>query len=388
MKVDLSSVRSREALRPSSEPYWHRLQKGRFLGYRPSFRGGEGSWIARAYDEETKRYREKALGDFPGIAGAAKFAAAKKEAEAFAVMIETGGRPEEKVETVRDACREYLKVKPGSIAEGVFLRHVYDDPIAKVKLDRLRRHHMAAWRKRLEDAPALVSRSKTGEPRTKVRAASTVNRDMVPLRAALLRIRSPGAPGTDADWLSALKPIRGADGRRKLYLERDERKRLLAAADAEILPLLTAMCLLPLRPGALASLTVADWDKRTSALTIGKDKDGRPRQVRLPGNIGAFITEQVKGKLPGAPMFHRADGRAWNKDAYKGPIKAAVTAAKLPSGTSAYVLRHCVLTDLVRARLPVLTVAQISGTSVKMIEDHYGHLVGEEAAEALAGLVL
>ena len=33
-------------------------------------------------------------------------------------------------------------------------------------------------------------------------------------------------------------------------------------------------------------------------------------------------------------MFHRKDGRPWNKDAYKGPIKAAVIAARVPSGTS------------------------------------------------------
>lgn len=388
MKTDLSSVRIREALRPSDEPYWHRLQKGRFLGYRPSRKGGAGGWIARCYDEETKRYREKALGDFPGITGAAKFTAAKQEAEAFAAMIESGGRPEEKVETVRDACDAYLKVRPGAIARGVFERHVFSDPVAKVKLDRLRRHHLAAWRRRLEDAPALVSRSKTGEPRSKVRAASTVNRDMVPLRAALSRVKAPGAPNTDADWHAALAPIKGADGRRTIYLDRDERKRLLAAADAEILPLLRAMCLLPLRPGALASLTVGDWDKRTLSLTIGKDKDGRPRQVLLPKIIAAFISEQAKGKLPGAPMFHRKDGRPWNKDAYKGPIKAAVIAAGVPSGTSAYVLRHCVLTDLIKARLPILTVAQISGTSVKMIEEHYGHLTGDAAAKALAGLAL
>ena len=40
------------------------------------------------------------------------------------------------------------------------------------------------------------------------------------------------------------------------------------------------------------------------------------------------------------------------------------------------------------AGAPLLTIAQISGTSVDMIEKHYGHLVQERAAEALAGLAL
>jgi len=45
-----------------------------------------------------------------------------------------------------------------------------------------------------------------------------------------------------------------------------------------------------------------------------------------------------------------------------------------------------VITDLIRARLPALTVAQLSGTSVAMIERHYGHLVRNHAEEALARL--
>jgi hypothetical protein len=53
------------------------------------------------------------------------------------------------METVKDACEAYLEQRPGSIAEGVFRRHVYSDSIANVKLDKLRRHHLKAWRKRL-----------------------------------------------------------------------------------------------------------------------------------------------------------------------------------------------------------------------------------------------
>jgi hypothetical protein len=36
----------------------------------------------------------------------------------------------------------------------------------------------------------------------------------------------------------------------------------------------------------------------------------------------------------------------------------------------------------------VLTVAQLSGTSVAMIERHYGHLVRNDAENALARLAL
>ncbi|MCX7323191.1 MAG: hypothetical protein NTZ14_01870 [Hyphomicrobiales bacterium] len=40
------------------------------------------------------------------------FVAAKKQAEAFAELVETGGIVSAKIETVADACREYEKTAP------------------------------------------------------------------------------------------------------------------------------------------------------------------------------------------------------------------------------------------------------------------------------------
>ena len=172
-------------------PHWQRLRAGCFLGFRPSKSGGAGTWIARAYDADAGKYHVKSLGDFGTLAPNERFTAAKKEAERVAELVEAGGEVRRKIETVADACREYLKTNPGKIAEGVFRRHVFGDPVAKVKLDKLRRHHLRDWRKRLEDAPAIVSRSKAGEVRTKERAFSTVNRDMAPFRAALNKVLAP-----------------------------------------------------------------------------------------------------------------------------------------------------------------------------------------------------
>ncbi len=315
------------------------------------------------------------------------FKQAKADAETWAETVESGGELARDMVTVKDACEAYLEQKPGSIAEGVFRRHVYDDAIAKVKLDKLRRHHLKAWRKRLEDAPALVTRTKVADKkRMKPRSQSTVNRDMVPLRAALGLVLKPGAPNTDAAWQEALRPFKGADRRRELYLDREERKTLIDATSDEARPFVKALCLLPLRPGALAGLKVRDFDKRTRALTIGKDKNGKPRQLTMPQVVAEFFELQVKGKLPAASIFARTGGTVWNKDAWKHPIKDAVKAAGLPGAVAAYTLRHSVITDLIRARLPILTVAQLSGTSVAMIEKHYGHLVRDDAEEALASI--
>lgn len=388
--VDLSKIGERERLKPrkGDEPHWQRLRAGCYVGFRPSKRGGRGGWFARAYDPDHGKYSRKALGDYGLLSGHDVYSQAKRDAEEWADTVESGGVRSHDLVTVADACRAYLVESPGAIAEGVFRRHVYPDAIAKVKLDKLRRHHLKAWRKRLEEAPAMVSRNKKGEVRTKTRAKSTVNRDMVPLRAALRRVLKPGNPNTDAAWQEALVPHKGAEKRRDIYLDIDERRRLVGACSADAEPLVRAMCLLPLRPGALASLKVGDFDKRTRSLTIGRDKNGKSRQISVPQSIADFLVVQSKGKLPGATIFARGDGKVWNKDTWKHPLKSAVHAAGLPSAVTAYTLRHSVITDLIRSGLPALTVAQLSGTSIVMIERHYGHLVRNDADEALAGLAL
>lgn len=386
MALDLSKVKEREGLRSRREPYWQRIRPGCFLGYRPSTREGTGTWIARAYDQDLRCYRLKALGDFGTLPGRDRFSDAKREAEAFAMLIEAGGHVEEKPETVEQACRRYAESHDD--AAGRFMRHVYSDPVAKVKLTRLRRHHLQAWRKRLEEKPALVSRSKKGPQVFRDRAPSSINRDMAILRAALNKVLAPGAPGTEAAWQEALRAIRNADRQRTLFLDREQRRALLENVATEAEPFVRALCLLPLRPGAVAGLIVGNFDERTSELTIGKDKSGKPRRILLPTAAATFFAVQAKGKLSHAPLLARSNGKPWDRETWKRPIAEAVLAAKLPAGTTAYTLRHSTITDLVNGGLPLLAVAQISDTSAEMIERHYGHLGRHAAAEALAGLAL
>ena len=386
MALDLSKVGSRERLKARREPHWQRLRAGCFLGFRPSKQGGAGTWIARAYDEDSNRYSVKSLGDFGELAGNKRFAAAKQEAENHAAIVEAGGVLAVKVETVGDACRAYAESRPEAVSR--FKRHIYSDPLNKIKLDKLRRRHLREWRKRLEEKPAVISRSKNGERRVRDRAPSTINRDMAVLRAALHKVIAQGTPNTEAAWQEALKAIPNANGRRTLYLDKGQRRALLDAVSDEAKPFASALCLLPLRPGAMAALTVGDFDKRTNELSIGKDKNGKPRRIQIPAEAASLMVEQGNDKLPSAPLFMRSNGMAWNKDSWKKPIGAGVKAAGLPAEATAYTLRHSTITDLVRAGLPLLTIAQISDTSAEMIERHYGHLASDAAVKALGELAL
>ena len=201
--------------------------------------------------------------------------------------------------------------------------------------------------------------------------------------------RLPGWPLTaDFAWRSKLRRIKNADQRRELYLDRGQRLKFIEDAPADLAAFLRGLCQLPLRPGALAKLKAGDFDRRLKVLKIGQDKSGTDRWIKWPDVTAVFFETAFKDKLPTAPLLSRADGKAWNKNAWKWPIKATVEAAKLPDGTTAYTLRHSVISDLAHDGQDLLTVAQTSGTSVAMIEPHYGHLRGEIAATALARLAI
>jgi hypothetical protein len=61
-------------------------------------------------------------------------------------------------------------------------------------------------------------------------------------------------------------------------------------------------------------------------LRIGKHTAGADRKIRLPANTAALFDKAVKAK----PASARADGKGWDKDSWKWPVKAAAQAAKLP----------------------------------------------------------
>lgn len=79
-----------------------------------SERGARGTWFARAYDQDKLKYSRKALGDYRALSGSDLFNQAKRDAEAWADQVEGGGVRAEKVDTVADACRAYLKERPGA----------------------------------------------------------------------------------------------------------------------------------------------------------------------------------------------------------------------------------------------------------------------------------
>lgn len=392
--ADLSTVLGRSKLKARTPPYWQRLSTGAHVGYRKMTSASEGSWLAQHYDPATRKQVRRSLGTFSTLPEHQRYDAAKKAAEAWFQHLGHGGAADSM--SVREACVRYvahLRAEgKGSTADDAmarFRRWVDDAALARIDVRKLAAHHVWAWRQSLIAAPVIVNPYADEDAREeRARSPASVNRDMSALRAALNHALESGAATNDAAWRMALGPILNAERRRELYLDRKQRAALISSAPTDLAALLKGLALVPLRPGALAALTAGSFDKRLSTLVIGKDKAGGERRIKLPADTAAFFAAQCKDKLPTAPLFARADGKAWDKDSWKRPVKAAAAAAELPATTTAYSLRHSVITDLIGAGLDVLTVARLSGTSVAMIERHYGHLRADHAAAALAALAL
>jgi integrase len=394
MSINLRTVSGRSRIAPRRDPYWLKIEGTLHLGWRKMVADGDGHWLARLLDPSSGKRVFKTIGILIEHSESQRFDVAKREAEAWARHVLAGGAVTSK--TVADACSAYVahldRTKGGSAAEDARKRLerlvLSDKAFAGLELPKLTPAPVRAWRQRLQDRPVFrgTKGGRPSVPTAQSRSAASVNRDMTSLRAALNLALEQGWTTTDFAWRAALKPIDGADGRRNVYLDREQRQNLINASGA-LGPFVRVLAQLPVRPGALAALTVRDFDARLSQLNIVLDKTG-PRAIQLPPQAAALFAAACVSKLPTAPIFSRPDGKVWNKDSWKQIFRRAALAAGLPSEAVLYSLRHSAITDLVISGLDLLTVARISGTSVAMIEKHYGHHRASAATAALAAIAM
>ncbi len=388
----IDTVEGRNRLKARTPPYWQKLATGQHLGYRKSKTSGDGTWLAQAYDPSTIKQTRQSLGALDQYPAHQRFDEAKKLAEAWFSHLGRGGSV--KAITVKGACAKYVTQLQDSGATknaadllARFDRWVNGHKIGSISLQKLTRKAVDDWRNELAKTPVLTN-PHSDKTKTRRRSPSTINRDMAALRAALNHAHDHGDVTTDMAWRVALRAIENAGGRRETYIDRKQRAELVGKAPKDLADFVKALSLVPLRPGAVASLTVANYNAQHGVLTVGQDKAGRDRKIKLPTETNKFFSALVANKLPSAPLITRSDGEPWNKDSWKKPIKAAAALANLPPELTAYTLRHSVITDLVTDGLDLLTVAQLSGTSVVMIEKHYGHYRSDLATKALGGLAL
>lgn len=372
--IDKAGVRNK--LAPRREPYWGApVERGLYVGFRRLDMGG--NWIGRYRNDEGKQVYQS-LGQ---ATTENSYEVAKREAKRWR-RNEDAGVQTDHLLTVGDVCDAYAdameaegRERSAIDARKVFARIVHADTIGKVKADKLTQRHMEAWMGRME--AGKMSGRKSGVP-----SRSTLNRYLAAVKAALNRaVSRREIPHDRAIEWGAIKPFKGAEGRRDIYLDRDQRRALLEAAEGDLRDLLTCIALTGCRPGDPAAMLRKDYDKRTGSVTF-RTKTGA-RTIPVSPAAKALFDRLAKAKLPAAHMFTN-EGKPWTSAAWAYPVKAAVMKAELPADTVAYTLRHSWITDAILAGMDLLTVARLTGTSLAMIESHYGHLVHGAARDKLA----
>ena len=370
-----------EGAKPEAQPYrvWDTTVPQLFVRVMPS---GVKSWNVAWH-----RQGSKSLGKWPGVT----IDAARTRARKLLASVAEHGVPAGEVkDTVADACRDYVdalrkegRKSTADDAERRFERTIYADRLGKVRLSKLTQDDVEDWRDRVERGDLAELPLKKGRPRTaKPLSKATVNRMRTVLVAALnLAVsRRKITPDRVIEW-SNVKPYKKVGSRRDLYLDRPQRRALLAAANDDLRAVMECIALTGCRAGDPPAVLRRDYDARHATVTFGTKVQART--VPLSPAAKALFDRLGKGKLPAAHLFTNG-GAPWRPHDWREPVKAAARQADLPDTVVLYTLRHCWITDAIVAGMDLLTVAKLAGTSLAMIEKHYGHLVHGAARDKLA----
>ena len=117
-------------------------------------------------------------------------------------------------------------------------------------------------------------------------------------------------------------------------------------------------------------------------MTIREGKTGE-RIVPMTPDMAKHFSKLARGKLPEAYLLTRDDGKPWGHSDQDKLMRAAVKKAKLPREVVFYTLRHSFIAQAISVGLDIYSVAEITGTSIAMIERHYGKLLKGRVREAM-----
>jgi len=385
----------RRVLPARKEPYYHQLSKYLYVGYFKSPISNVESWKARKYDGKKYHYHIISV----------EVEQDDKDEDDYGMTFE---------EAVRAAYLWSDRDNPvNRTVEQVLGAHVTD-------LEKRKPHTAAAERAALifRRCPARVTRLQFAELKAVDVAEvqdsliargikpQSVNREMSQYRAAFNFGFGKQMCESDSAW----SPKRVADlelddddsGRRETYLTLDQRRHLFAAMKPDLRLFSQGLEMTGCRPGELAAATVADLknDRLRFKTRKGAKARLRERWVELDKARLAFFKGQATGKLPAALLFTRNDGSGWMPSHRRGYwvdpfVKAVKRAWPNENNTftgaerdqiTAYVIRHCSITDMIRSGMPIDLVADTCGTSPLMIHKSYRQEIPNSARGYLANV--
>jgi integrase len=371
--MKINTLNRRKQLKPRGWPYWQPVAKGKAIGFHRTKLGG--AWRARTRTPEGRHIYEALGGDLNS-----EYEDMLYKAQEWFKSVET---VEDTGYSVKQCVADYvahLQVEngPGS-AKGVKQRlekHL-QPKLGKVELRKLTTRQLKSWH---------IGLVKTdGDPEVVRKSKDSANRILSQAKAAFNVAYRSGLVNSDTAWkrVSAFRDVGEA---RKLFLTDKQVNDLLKYSSGGFHDLVYGAVLTGARYGELASARVHDLDLVHGALIL-TGKTGS-RQCYLADDALTFFRKLSHDKLPGAWLFLKDNGETWGKSHQHRPMKEAVQKAKLPNESVFYSLRHYHISKALLAGLPMQLIAENCGTSVRMIEKHYGKFLPEDRRAMLNKVAL
>ena len=379
--TNISTPNGRARLAARREPYFTRIAKAQHLGFRKLETGG--TWVAKYTAGQARQYR--ALGSEAEIP---EHAEALKLALAWFRDATEEDQPESTY-TVQMAIDDYcadLSTRKGKNAgyraSMAAKRHI-TPKLGKIEVSKLRTKRVKAWLSDLvcsADDEQAVRRSK-----------DSANRILTILKASLNLAFKDGVIKSDIEW-RRVSPFHDVGSARDVYLSREQCKALLDACQSDFRDMVRSALLTGARYSELACRKVGDLDLKQGVLRVTGGKTGS-RDIVLNDAACAHFKLLAKDKLPVALLHYRIlnataiktdEPKAllaeWKSSDQVRRMRAAVTAANrsvtyanhLPVATCFYSLRHTSASLALLAGVNIQVLAENLGTSIRMIETHYG----------------
>jgi integrase len=393
-KLDSRTARLRLGVR--REPYWTSMAPGCALGYRR----GPGTWIAKYRGDDGQRHYE-AIGPADDLTDGLglSFRQAQERAREFYRLKqrEAAGdfSPMAGIYTVADALREYFldRERRGHKAvprDRQSAEALIATQLGHIAVAKLTKQTIETWQHNLARSPARIRsrkgeqrfREHNGDPEAIRRRRVTVNRLLAMLRAALSLAQRNGRVAFNDAW-QRVRAYENVVAARVRYLSEDESRRLINACSADFRSLVTASLLTGCRYGELARLTVDDFHPDAGTIHVRISKSGKPRHIALTEEGQRFFARLCAGRLSGALLLARDNGRPWQRSDQQRPMENACKVAKIENANF-HALRHTYASRLVMRGVPLPVVAaQLGHSSIAMVEKHYGHLAPSYIAETV-----
>jgi integrase len=394
---------ARQKLAPRHEPYWYEVERGRAIGYYRGRKGG--SWLLREYVDGAYQHRRLGHADDRNDADGDQILSFT---DAVRVVLRGRDRDDEQHQdrrpvrcdlTVDQALEDYIEARKVrcSSADLAKDRIAIEALIIPTRGDRPRSDLSLEERHRLRHSlhGKIVGELTTGDLRRwrdsrvpptddrelRRRSQATANKLWSLLRAALnLAYQNERTP-SDQAW-RRIRPFKNVDRPQTRFLQAEECRRLVEAAEPDFGQLIRACLLTGMRLGELVALTIADV--ATDHLTIHHSKTGTSRRVPLNAEGSAMFQAAIEGRHPKDAVLVQASGSPWTPMRVSRALRRACKAAEINPPIQFRQLRTTYGSLLLNADAPLSTISELLGhKDTRMTRRHYAHLLWDKLKETV-----